>query len=123
MKEKQLYSVTLLLAADTGLDVEAGSPEEAADIAAQEHCASLCHHCARHLNLGDVCGEIVYLGDEEVLDTTRSAPTAKLVRDLAATLKHFVDMHGYASYLSDEEKQADPDVIAATVLIQQAGAA
>lgn len=96
MTQKKLYSVTLVLGADTGMDVEAESPEEAADIAASQRHASLCHACARDVNLGDVCGEIVYLDGEEVLDTTslgREQRKGELIDELAAALREIKE-HG-----------------------------
>lgn len=90
------YSVSLIFSADWGIDIEAESPEEAAESAYNhdESSVSVCHQCAGHINIGDCIRVIVY--DEngnEVLDDgydqkTIESLTAKVValedeRDLA----------------------------------------
>ena len=56
------YSVSLIFSADSGVDIEADSPEEAAELAynSNEASPSLCHQCARDVNLGDCIRTIVY---------------------------------------------------------------
>lgn len=51
--------------------------------------------------------------------TTAHVPT-DLVDELLASLKVMVEAHGYVSYCSDDEKYADPDVIAACAVIEKA---
>lgn len=65
------FSVSLVFSADSGLDVEADSPEEAAEIAynSNEANPSLCHECAGEVNLGDCIRVIVHdENDKEVFD-------------------------------------------------------
>lgn len=48
------YDVVLVYAATKLVKVEATSKEEAEEKAQVQSHASLCHHCSRHLELGDV---------------------------------------------------------------------
>lgn len=48
------------------LEVEAESPEEASEEAMSRFSASLCHHCSRKLELGDISHHHVLLDGEEV---------------------------------------------------------
>ena len=57
------YIVTLIYDASESVEVEAESVEAAIDAACDASEASLCWHCSRHLDLGDVYKEMVT--DEE----------------------------------------------------------
>ena len=56
------YQVSIIIAASNGIEVEADSPEEAAEIAYRHDKAfpMLCHHCAREVEIGDTYNVIVY---------------------------------------------------------------
>lgn len=45
---------------------------------------------------------------------------ATVAADLLKTLEKLVESYGYTSYISDEEKEADPDITAARAAIAQA---
>ena len=57
----QNYNVSLIFSADWGVDIKAASPEEAAEHAynSNEASASVCHQCARRINVGDCIRVIV----------------------------------------------------------------
>lgn len=68
------YAVTVLFDACRSATIEAESPEEAEQKAHEEvgH-ASLCHHCAGEIDVGDALGAHVYEDEgngPQVLDTT-----------------------------------------------------
>lgn len=65
------YNVSLIFSADWGVEVQANSPEEAAEKAynSDEASSSVCHQCAGNINIGDCIRVIVYdESGEEVLD-------------------------------------------------------
>jgi len=68
------YSCTVIFDASATVEVEAGSPEEAASQAEDMACGRqyLCHQCSKELNTGDSIGVHVYNEecDEQLLDTT-----------------------------------------------------
>lgn len=83
------YAVTVLFDASRSVSVEADTPEEAEEKAHQEiGSASLCHHCANEINMGDATGALVYEDDgdgDQVLDTTYHAEVvARLEAEVAA---------------------------------------
>lgn len=57
------FTVILRYDACETVEIEAEDAEQARDIAAGEGKASLCHYCARSLDLGDVFAEIVLDAD------------------------------------------------------------
>ena len=98
MKSLELFSVTLIFSADFGVDVQASSPEEAAEMAyaSDEASVSLCNQCAGHVNVEDCVRVIVYDKDgNEVFDDGRErrqivalqARVAELEAKLAAVGK------------------------------------
>lgn len=96
MSERKTYSVTVLIDASKGRDVEADSPEEAADEALEQiGTPALCHQCSGEIETGDPIGAHVYDGDKLVLDTTWDAQRiAKLTAErdeLMAALQEMVD--------------------------------
>lgn len=72
---EQEYEVTILIDACVNVTVRAGSPEEAAELAEEmdEASVTLCHACARDLQVGDATGVLVYkpdsTGTHPILDT------------------------------------------------------
>jgi len=59
------YFVTFEVYASTTIEIAADSEEEARIIALDTyHCPSLCHHCARELEIHDV-GEITDIQEDE----------------------------------------------------------
>ena len=91
MSELKRYSCTVLVDASTGFNVEAISPEDAAEkaenLAAELGATSICHQCSANLEIGDFCGVMVYDEDlgEQVLDTTYGAEQiARLIHKLDA---------------------------------------
>ena len=72
------YSVMGLIDATTWEDVEANTPQEAADNA--DLHVSLCHQCSRKMNVGDPLGYIVTDedGNEVYVDTPESQHDAKI---------------------------------------------
>ena len=76
MSELKRYSCTVIVDASAGFNVEASSPEDAAEkaecLAAESGATSICHQCSANLDIGDFCGVMVYDEDlgEQVLDTT-----------------------------------------------------
>lgn len=67
-----IYNVTLVFDASNSIEVEASSPEEAAQLAYDSDEASLilCHQCSRQIEIGDCNRAIVYDKDcsNELLD-------------------------------------------------------
>jgi len=64
---KKKYSVCIVLSADSHVDVEADSPEEAAELAACSDEASpfICHQCNDGFNLGEAYRFVVYDEDDK----------------------------------------------------------
>lgn len=66
------YQVVLLFDAHKIIDVNAKTPENALEIAENEHGQmTLCYECARQMEMGDCNGAFVYSrNDKKVLDTS-----------------------------------------------------
>lgn len=65
LEEKMKFYVTFEVYASTTVEVEADTKEEAEELAKDVvYTPSLCHHCSRHLDIGDV-GEILMSGEVE----------------------------------------------------------
>lgn len=62
------YIAVVVMGGSVGIEVEADSPEEAADLAMEHDSAqpTLCHMCSNHLDLGDPAGVCVELDGKEV---------------------------------------------------------
>lgn len=70
---KKRYEVTLLVDASRFVEIDATSPEEAAELAdAKYGHVNLCHQCTDEIETGDIYGAHVYLNGEQVADTTRA---------------------------------------------------
>ena len=54
------FLVTLLYDASENVEVQADDAASAEQMAYENARASLCHHCANHLDLGDASKAIVY---------------------------------------------------------------
>lgn len=72
------YYCTVLFDASKNVEVEASTPEEAANIAEEKvgH-ASLCHQCSRELDVGDPLGVHVWDGAEQRFDSTYNGATVE----------------------------------------------
>ena len=72
------YNCTVIFDASASVEVEAETPEQAAELALEmaEGDQHLCHQCSRSLNTGDAIGAIVYDEEctQELLDTTYQPP-------------------------------------------------
>lgn len=68
------YDVCVIFDASRNVVVEARSALEAVELAEDEveGLQRLCNHCSGNLDTGDVIGSHVWLGDEQLLDTTRA---------------------------------------------------
>ena len=75
------YQCTVIFDASASIEVEAATPEEAAEIAEDETSGyqSLCHQCANTLETGDAVGVLVYNEEstDQLLDTTRKPQPAQ----------------------------------------------
>ena len=79
------FNVTVLIDAGRNIDVDADTAEQAADKALDAiGYASVCHQCAKELDVGDALGAVVYDGTDQVLDTTYSGQrVAELEAEIA----------------------------------------
>lgn len=61
MKESKVkkYTVNLVYDASCSIEIESKSIEDAIEAAYDEISPSLCHYCARDLNIGDHLGTVV----------------------------------------------------------------
>jgi hypothetical protein len=108
------YECTVLFDASTGVDVEADTPEAAAQAAEDEveGRQHLCHQCSNSLDTGDSIGTLVYANDELVLDTSFAADAlakATAQRDeLLAVLKRCRDVVDTGRVMCDPKRYDDP---------------
>lgn len=82
------YECTVIYDASSNCTVDADSVEGAIDQAYEKAGgASLCHHCSRNLDLGDVVGVIVYKDGTQVTDTTHASEQIAALRTEAEALR------------------------------------
>lgn len=85
------YTCTILFDASASVEVDAETPEAAAEKALDERGhVTICHQCSEELEIGDACGVMVYDNDAttQALDTTwagqRIAKLEARIRELEA---------------------------------------
>ena len=105
MEDLKEYEVTILIDASNSVSVRARTPEEAAELAEdmEEASVTLCHACAKTIEIADAVGCHVYdvAEDKMVLDTSLSA---RREHDLTTALYQVMMTPGVRERLKPEDK-------------------
>ena len=107
MDDLKDYNVVILIDASNSVSVRARTPEEAAELAEdmEEASVTLCHACARTIEIADAVGCHVYdvAENKMVLDTSLSA---RREHDLTSVLRQVVMTPGVRELLKEEDREA-----------------
>ena len=109
------YSVSVIFDACKCVDVEAESPEQAADMAYDEAgYVGLCHQCSGEVEMGDAVRAIVYdeSGDEVADDGYQAMELAKITQQCDELLAALDEISKLPSYRQDECSEMARDAIA-----------
>lgn len=85
------FDVTVCWNASTVISVDAGSADEACELAYDDVPGGLCHQCSSKVELGDIDGYIVYHDDELVQDDTYSSTLKDKLDTLASSIRALVE--------------------------------